>query len=225
MTEHSSSSAGVITYALPTRSFCSCLQHHAFKLRTGWVEKTLNLQPFLLSPQLTMFASSWNDLATFLFTALNSGRTFCVHALFVFELTHCSVAEPVFHPALSSLQPPNLYFASSNDSNYPLSWLEASHWALNVWLPNTEWRFTLVHWLSPELARPAPSSGFFKVIVPLCGVPFSWVSIWLSLLLPLSFVLKGCLFKTPFSIPLFPLPLPPPHSWSEEFSFLHSIYI
>lgn len=153
MTEHSSSSAGVITYALPTRSFCSCLQHHAFKLRTGWVEKTLNLQPFLLSPQLTMFASSWNDLATFLFTALNSGRTFCVHALFVFELTHCSVAEPVFHPALSSLQPPNLYFASSNDSNYPLSWLEASHWALNVWLPNTEWRFTLVHWLSPELAE------------------------------------------------------------------------
>ena len=129
MTEHSSSSAGVITYALPTRSFCSCLQHHAFKLRTRRVEKTLNLQPFLLPPQLTAFASLWNDLATFLFTALNSGRAFCVHALFVFELTHCSVAEPVFHPALLSLQSPNLYFASSNDSLI-IPWVD--------WKPVTE---------------------------------------------------------------------------------------
>ena len=46
-----------VTYALRTNR-SSCLQHHAFKLKTRWVEKTLKLQPFFLSPQLTMFASS-----------------------------------------------------------------------------------------------------------------------------------------------------------------------
>lgn len=110
MSEHSSSSAGVIRYGLH-RNRSSCLQHHAFKLRKRWVEMTLNLQPFLLSlffSSVTVFASSWNGLATSLFTASDSCRTFCAHALFFCECIHCSVVEPVFHPALSSLQPASL---------------------------------------------------------------------------------------------------------------------